>query len=85
MPAKIIAAVALVNFFSFVIGTILLGGDALNGHTSNGHFFLANHGKLTETTESIFRYSKAHCISLFFTHPAAAIAIWLDESEKDES
>jgi hypothetical protein len=55
----------------FVAVASLLGGDATNGKIANGHFFLANHGKLTEVSEGVFRYSLWHARSLFITHPLA--------------
>lgn len=51
----------------------VLGGDALNGHADAGRFFLANHGKLIETTEGMFRYSAIHGASLFVTTPLAMV------------
>lgn len=75
--AKIFGVIALLNFFSFFISYLVLGGDALNGHVDSGHYFLSDHGKLTETTEEIFRYSKIHGASLSVTHPLAMIFGWI--------
>jgi hypothetical protein len=65
---KIIGIIALLNFFSFVFISIYLGGDALNGEESNGHFYLNSHGHYTEVSEKVFRYSKIHAYSMFATH-----------------
>ena len=75
--AKIFGAIALLNFFSFLVACLLLGGDALNGHVEAGRYFLSNHGKLTEVTSEIFRYSQLHGASLFITHPLAMLMGWL--------
>lgn len=75
---KVLVLVALLNFAAFFISCMVLGGDALNGHITAGHYFLASHGKLTETSEAVFRYSRLHAISVFITHPLAMIAMWLD-------
>jgi hypothetical protein len=68
--------VAIVNFFAFVLVAIEIGGDALNGHEAGGHYFLSNHGTLTEVRRSIFEYSKWHAISVFVTHPLAMLVGW---------
>jgi len=62
------AAIALPNFFAFVFIALYIGGDAINGHVTDGHYFLANHGKYTEVTYNVFLYSRIHAISVIFTH-----------------
>lgn len=56
---------AMANFICFFAVAIYLGGDALNGKSDNGHFFLSNHGKLTEVSEAVYRYSQLHGLSVF--------------------
>jgi hypothetical protein len=68
--------VALVNFVSFVCIAQWIGGDALNGYTAGGHYFLSNHGKLTEVSGTVFEYSRWHALSMFVTHPAALLVGW---------
>ncbi|MQA37780.1 hypothetical protein [Rugamonas aquatica] len=53
-----------INFFSFILGAMYFGGDALNGKEKDGHFFLASHGKFTQVSESVFSYSKLHAMSV---------------------
>ena len=62
---------AALNFISFVIVASLLGGDALNGHVTNGHYFLDSHGRLTEVSAQVFNYSAWHARSIFVTHALA--------------
>lgn len=69
-----IIAVGVLNFVAFIVIALLIGGDAVNGHANDGHFYLSNHGKPTEVSEAVFRYSYAHAMSLWITHPAAMIA-----------
>jgi hypothetical protein len=71
---RAINTVATVNFFAFFGIALLIGGDALNGHSDHGHFYLSSHGHETEVSESVFLYSKIHLISVFITIPAAMIA-----------
>jgi hypothetical protein len=56
-------ALAMVNFFAFVIGSGYLGGDALNGYVRAGHYFVCAHGSCTEVAEAIWRYSYWHAIA----------------------
>jgi len=64
----------MINFVVFVIIALLIGGDAINGNETAGHYYLSNKGKLTELGYYVFTYSKIHTISLFITHPLAIIA-----------
>jgi hypothetical protein len=70
----VLLILGLLNFALFMIGTAYLGGDAGNGKIDAGHYFLADHGRLTEVSKSVFQYSKLHAASLFFTHPVAIIS-----------
>jgi hypothetical protein len=60
---------AILNFVTFWCVGVALGGDALNGKREGERYFLANHGKLTEVREPVWRYSRAHAISVTITHP----------------
>ena len=76
----------IVNFAAFVLISLWIGGDALNGHTLNGHYFLSNHGQLTETTRVVFLYSEIHACSLFLSGPitligAAIFRQWKKQNE----
>jgi hypothetical protein len=84
---KIMAILGGINFVVFFGVAIYIGGDALNGHVEGGRFFLSSHGKLTETSESIFLYSQLHALSIFITHPLAIIGGWINHKWKkqDES
>jgi hypothetical protein len=47
-------AVTLVNFVVFVLVSAYIGGDALNGYVSHGHFFVCGHGRFAQVTSSIW-------------------------------
>lgn len=51
-----------INLVAFGVVAALIGGDALNGHESAGHYYLSNHGTLTEVNRGVFLYSKIHAI-----------------------
>jgi len=56
-------ALAVPNFFAFIIGSLYLGGDALNGYVKAGHYFLCAHGSCTEVVESVWKYSYWHALT----------------------
>jgi hypothetical protein len=70
------------NFVVFFIVALAIGGDAVNGKVVGGHFYLANHGTLTEVSEAVYTYSLWHVRSLFITHPLAALTGYLAKKEK---
>ncbi len=71
---NVLFAFAAINFFAFVFVALAIGGDAVNGYSSNGHFFLKNHGRITEVSEAVFTYSKWHVYCLWVSWGAAFIA-----------
>ena len=56
------AGAVAINFFVFVLASVYLGGDALNGHIEAGHYFLCAHGRCTEVSSSIWHYSYWHAV-----------------------
>ena len=79
------------NFLVFVLFAGLIGGDAWNGRMADGHFFVANKGKLTEVSEATFHYSLWHVWSIFVTSPFMMLACillnsrWLKRQGNDNS
>jgi TRAP-type C4-dicarboxylate transport system permease small subunit len=72
--AKILGFIALVNFVAFLIGIFILGGDAITGHASDGHYYLGYHRHLKEVSRAEFVYSWWHTVSMFVTHALAMLA-----------
>jgi len=60
---------AWLNFMIFAIVAVSIGGDAISGKAINGHYFLSNHGRLTEVSSSVWQYSRIHTIIVWITHP----------------
>jgi hypothetical protein len=69
--------IALFNFLLFWVAAVYLGGDAVNGKTDKGRFFLMSHGRYTEVSADLFTYSKWHAYSLWLTHPLAFVAAYV--------
>ncbi len=48
------------NFLIFWLVAVWLGGDAGNGYSKDGHFFVCAHGACHEVSEAIWNYSYWH-------------------------
>lgn len=66
---------AIANFLFFLAISIYLGGDAFNGKVEKGHYYLLSHGRLTEVSPRVWKYSWWHEVSVFITHPLGIAAI----------
>jgi len=70
------AALVFPNCLSFLIGSLYLGGDALNGYVNAGHYFVCAHGSCREVPASVWTYSYWHALAamagvlLFFAEAA---------------
>jgi len=74
-----------VNFFAFIGGTFLVGGDAVNGDAKcppRRHYLWDKPGtrylwdqmrsdRCHEVGRAVYLYSKAHCYSVFLSWPLA--------------
>jgi hypothetical protein len=60
LPSVILVAI---NFSIFVLGSLYLGGDALNGHVQSGHYYVCAHGSCTEVSSKIWLYSYWHALT----------------------
>jgi len=63
--------VGSINFFWSFAESASLGGDALNGYQSNGHYFVGAHGAYTEVDRATWEWSRLHGLSVLVTHPLA--------------
>ena len=67
----------LLNLFVCWFVAVAIGGDAVIGRFSDGRYYLASHGKYTQVSETLYRYSYAHTVSTFITPPLAALGWYL--------
>lgn len=63
----VLAALPILNIGSYVVAATILGGDAINGHAHEGHYFLRSDGKDTEVSRTVFNYSRIHTYSVWAT------------------
>jgi hypothetical protein len=64
-------ALAAVNFTAFAVLSMAWGGDAINGKSVDGRYYLGHKGRYVEVSEARWRASRAHAISVLVTHPLA--------------
>lgn len=71
-------AFTFLNFASYVVAYLALGGDAMSGRADEGGYFVNNHGRYAEVSQAAWVYSYAHT-SLFVLNlfGIAAVHIWL--------
>jgi hypothetical protein len=72
---KIFGCIAVVDVLAFMLVATYLGGDALNGHVSNGHYFLAAKGRTLEVSRELYIYSKWHGLSAI-AMAIATVSAW---------
>jgi hypothetical protein len=65
------------NFAVFWFIAVAIGGDAVDGRVSEGRYYLASHGQYTEVSERLYRYSYAHTVSTWITHPLGFLGWYL--------
>jgi len=75
--AYTLVVIGIVNFASFGIIAGVIGGDAVNGKTAGGRYYVSEHGHDTEVSRSVFEYSRFHAHSVWVTHPLAMVGIFL--------
>ena len=63
----------ILNFLFFWHINVAIGGDALSGRVRNGRYYVASHGKFTEVSERLYRFSYAHEVSTWLTLPISVL------------
>lgn len=61
--------IALINAVTFMSIATWLGGDAINGGASGGHYYLKGHGPRFEVSHGTWIYSRIHAISTMISAP----------------
>ena len=67
----------VLNGLSCLVVYQFIGGDAVNGCRADGHYFLNDHGRLTETSRAVWIYSCVHIYSNFITSPLIGLASFM--------
>ena len=69
---------ALIDFILFLAVTFAIGGDGLSGSEQAGHYFVSNHGKLTEVGYGAWLFTRVQAVSLFVLWPVALVCAAVD-------
>jgi hypothetical protein len=72
---QVLAIIAVINFATYIIVDMRIGGDAMNGYIQNGSYYLGSHGRYTVVTKTIWTYSYYHTIAVWITHGSVAIGV----------
>lgn len=62
-----VIAISFINFWWVFVEHFYIGGDALNGYMSNGHYYLSTQTQLRyiEVSEYVWKWSYFHSLSVF--------------------
>lgn len=83
--STVVVVVGAVNFLWFVVESLQLGGDGLNGYVRDGHYYVSAHGVDTEVTRHDWEFSRAHALSVFVTIPLGMLAMFHQQNGNDLS
>jgi hypothetical protein len=61
--AVVLVLLGIVNSITCEVEEARLGGSALNGYAKDGHFFVSEHGVVTEVSQSDWEHNRVHSIS----------------------
>jgi hypothetical protein len=67
-------ALSLGNAILYGAGAILIGGAAPFGKVDGPRYFVGDHGRLIEVTQSVYWYSWVHSLSMLVTVPLMIVA-----------
>jgi hypothetical protein len=70
--ATLIAVLCWLNGCAFFVHTIIIGGGASSGKIENGKYYVVDHGRYTEVSQSAYRFCWWHELSF-----AASILVLL--------
>ena len=80
--ACILVAVGILNFVSFFIIALIIGGDAVSNPPQDGRYYVSEHGHRTEVSHAVYEYSLFHAHSVWVTHPLAMLGVFLLNCEE---
>jgi hypothetical protein len=69
--------IGIINFVSYVIIAMSLGGNAVSGKAEGNKFYLREHGRYTEVSRLVYDYSRYHTYSVWITQPLAMFGVYL--------
>jgi len=73
--AVAVIVVGFANFLAFFVVSAAIGGDALNGHVTDGHYYVASHGSYTEVPQLAWTASWIHAVVTKVSWPLVILAM----------
>lgn len=73
---KLAIGVGVGNYLGFALASLLAGGDVLNGHVLNGHYFVAAAGSFLEVGPALFEFCRIQAYGLVVTIPLLLIGAY---------
>jgi hypothetical protein len=71
----LVEGLCLLNFLSFFVVGLTIGGAAPIGRLDGSHFYVGNHGRFSEVSQAVYSYSWFHALSQLITLPLLAVAV----------
>lgn len=68
--------VGFLNFVWYIAEASVMGGIAALERSTNGRYYVSNHGQYTEVSESAWRRNLLHGTTVLVTHPLALVGGW---------
>jgi len=85
----LVMAITWINLVAFIAIAVWLGGDAVNGDASGGHYYLAAHGHRVEVSHGVWVYSRIHAFSAMISGLLFIVAVFicsrLEKTEHDNA
>ena len=70
---QVLLILGIVNFLSFVLVSLAIGGSASSGRIIDGRYYVAVSTHYTEVSRGVWWYSETHAISNFVTFPLMVV------------
>jgi hypothetical protein len=81
---RLLVVLAVADFLLFAVVTVAIGGDAASGAVRDGHYFVSNHGVLTEVARATWLVSRVQGLTLWVLGPGAVVAMAVDSYRRRE-
>lgn len=73
--AAAVIVLGFANVLVFVSVSAALGGDALNGRVTDGHYYVASHGTYTEVSQAAWTASRIHAVVTMLSWPLVVLSM----------
>ncbi len=82
---KLGIVIGLGNYLLYAFTVLVWAGDALLGHTAQGHYYLATNGTFVEVSYALFLFCKWQAYTLLLTFPLGLLGACLLTAPRSEA